>query len=136
MGTQRLKVDKKEDKIMFNTLVYNIASALFSYKRCIETNNSYATIWLEKIKSYEKLLPSGSGIDNGCKIDIDNSTENKIIIKTTFHHMDQNDNYTKWTYHTIKVTPSFTGIDVDITNDKDSYLHDVFQNNLNQPIQG
>lgn len=84
-------------------------------------------------------LPSGSGIDSGCSIDLDASTEDKIVLNTSYHHMNEGGYYDGWTEHTITVRPSLAfGIRVSIggrdRNDIKEYLHDVFHTALMQEI--
>jgi len=50
--------------------------------------------------------PSGSGFDNGTHIDLDASTGEKIVLTTSFHHMDDHGFYNDWTDHTIIVRAS------------------------------
>jgi len=75
-------------------------------------------------------LPSGSGIDSGCAIDVDASDSRKIFIDTSYHHMNDGGYYDGWTEHRITVSPSFDGIDIKISgrdrNQIKDYLHDVF----------
>jgi hypothetical protein len=47
------------------------------------------------------ILPSGSGFDNGTRIDLDKSNSNKIVFTTSYHHMNENGYYDGWTHHTI-----------------------------------
>ena len=98
------------------------------------------TLWEEKhlntLKHIaENYLPHGSGFDNGTKIDIEHSRENKLIFYTSFHHMNENGMYDGWTDHTIIVTPSFTNdINVRITGenyrDIKDYIIEEFGNIL------
>ena len=54
-----------------------------------------------------KEFPDGSGFDNGTKIAWDKCRHNKIVLRTGFHHMDQNGFYCEWTNHYIIITPDF-----------------------------
>jgi hypothetical protein len=84
-------------------------------------------------------LPSGSGVDAGCEIDLERSRTNKIIINTSFHHMNENGYYTGWTDHKITIIPDLisdfsikiSGKDKNMIKD---YLHDLFYNCLYQAI--
>ena len=62
--------------------------------------------WAEQLKSFEDMLPSGSGFDNGTKVNREKSTPNKIILDTAFHHMDQNGFYCGWSDLTVTINPS------------------------------
>ena len=65
-------------------------------------------------------MPSGSGWDNGTKIDLDKSDSEKLVFYGGFHHMDEDGYYTTWTKHTITVTPSLQN-DIDIKIGGKSY---------------
>lgn len=117
-------------------LVTAIANAVAAYKQCQKSNNPYADRWAEKIHEYNKMLPCGSGYDRGSSIDVENSTRTKLVIKTSFHHLDPNGFYTKWTLHTVRVTPHFGGIiQVDVTNDRDCYISEHFNTVLNTIVE-
>lgn len=82
-------------------------------------------------------LPSGSGIDAGCKVLVEESREDRLVIQTAFHHMDENGYYDGWTHHKAIITPSLLyGFDVRITGrDKrgiKEYLGDLFFQMLDQ----
>ena len=93
-----------------------LAGSIQARINCINSNN---TEWKEKhedvIMGFEKLLPSGSGLDSGCKFDLEKSNSHKIVINTSFHHMDENGMYDGWTDHTITLTPTFGGFDIKIS---------------------
>ena len=73
------------------------------------TNQEWCDIATDRInKITDEVLPSGSGLDAGCIVDLDKSTPNKIVIETSFHHMNDVGYYTKWTDHTITITPSLS----------------------------
>jgi hypothetical protein len=116
-----------------------ITSRAEAIKSCIKTGNKE---WENKhgeiLDSIEKDLPRGSGIDAGTTIDREQTTRNKIVLNTAFHHMDTNGYYDGWTEHTVIVTPSFDGIDIRITgrnrNDIKDYLHEIFDDALSQHV--
>jgi len=118
-----------------------IAQLVQARKNCIATVN---TLWQEKheeaLHSIAKnLLPHGSGIDCGTKIDIENSTDKKIILTLDFHFMDDNGYYDGWGEFKIIVTPSFNGIDMKIIGRdrryiKD-YLYDLYDVVLSQELK-
>lgn len=53
-----------------------------------------------------EFLPSGSGFDKGTDLDLADSTADRLVFHTAFHHMDDNGFYDGWTDHTVLVTPS------------------------------
>ncbi len=72
-------------------------------------------LWNDKLTNVIDIyLPSGSGVDSGNSIDVEKSKENLIVIYSSFHCMDENDYYDGWLDFTVKVKPSFSGIDVNI----------------------
>ena len=84
-----------------------------------------------------KYLPSGSGIDAGCQVLVDESRDNRVVIQTAFHHMNEVGYYDGWTHHKIIVTPSLIhGFDLRITGrDKNGikeYLGQLFDHVLEQ----
>lgn len=119
---------------MSKTLIGSIANAVQAHANCMKSNNSYSLVWEDTLDRYTKLLPSGSGIDSGCKIDLVHSTDKKIIIETSFHHMDENGYYDGWTFHQIVLTPAFVGFDIKVTgqnrNQIKEYLTDLFCDHL------
>ena len=114
-----------------------IAQTAQARKNCIDSGNE---VWKDKhtdtLDELEKLLPSGSGIDTGTTIDRDKTTNEKIVLKTSYHHMDGNGSYDGWTYHEVIITPSFDEINIRITglnrNDIKDYLYEVYEYALSQ----
>ena len=83
--------------------------------------------------------PRGSGLDNGTFIDVEKSTGNKLVLTTSYHHMNDNGMYDGWTDHSIIVTPSLTSdFDLRITgsnrNDIKEYLYEIFSAWLRKEI--
>jgi hypothetical protein len=121
-------------------LYKELASTIQARANCLKSNNAE---WLakhtERIHQLVDLLPSGSGWDNGTKIDLDASHANKIVLYGGFHHMNDGGFYDGWTEHTITVTPSLAfGFDLRISgrnrNDIKEYLHEMFSHALRQEI--
>ena len=110
-----------------------IAFTFEAYKNCIQTGN---TLWEEKhldtLKHIaEEYLPHGSGFNNGVEIDIETSRKDRVVLRTAFHHMDENGTYERWTDHLVIIVPSLmfdfnlkiTG--QDYKNIKD-YMQEIF----------
>lgn len=118
-------------------LCERLASAIGARQNCIAAHNLE---WRDRHQSrIEALaqheLPRGSGVDSGCKVDLDRSTADRIVITTAFHHMDENGYYDGWTEHTITVKPSFIGrfslkISGRDRNGIKEYLSDLFYHAL------
>ena len=80
----------------------------------------------------EECLPSGSGFDNGTRLNLDKSSDSKLVFETSFHHMNEH-GYYKWTEHTVTVRPSFNGRDIQVSgrnlclfNDIKDYIAECF----------
>lgn len=76
-------------------------------------------------------MPSGSGIDSGTQFDEAASSDNKLVFRTAFHHMNDAGMYDGWTQHTVTVRPSLAfGIEISVRgrnrNDILEYLHGTF----------
>lgn len=127
---------------MINKVITELAVLIDARNRSIERNNTeWITKHEDRIHEIEKnYLPHGSGIDSGCTIDLDRSTGEKIIINTSFHHMNDAGMYDGWTDHKVIVTPSLIhGIDIHITgrdrNMIKDYLYQVFDMDLNTEME-
>ena len=94
----------------------------------------------------EDQLPSGSGFDSGTKVVWEESSRNKVVLETSYHHMNENGLYTHWTDHRITITPDLPyGFRLDITGGGDDclfdeYLEETFYYTLEQeaetPVRG
>jgi hypothetical protein len=86
-------------------------------------------------------LPSGSGFDSGTTIDWDRSKPNRLVLSTSFHHMDENGTYDGWTEHSVIVTPSLTAsFELRVTgpnrNDIKDYIAETFHTALSYVVEG
>lgn len=77
-------------------------------------------------------LPSGSGFDSGTSLDWDHSTAEKLVFRTSFHHMDEHGFYDGWTDHSVTVRASLLyGITVSVSgknrNGIKDYIAEQFQ---------
>jgi len=116
------------------TELYATLSGLIDARlNCIKSNNQE---WLGKhtnriLEIVSDHMPSGSGIDCGTKIDLDESTGEKLVFTFSYHHMNESGMYDGWTDHKAIVTPSLAhGFSLRITgsnrNDIKEYLHEVY----------
>jgi hypothetical protein len=67
--------------------------------------------WLEKhTETLEKVvkahMPSGAGFDAGTTLDLAESTPERLVFITAFHHLDESGVYDGWTKHRVIITPS------------------------------
>ena len=82
------------------------------------------------LDSLESLLPSGSGLDNGCSIDR-GGKPGAVRVSCDFHHMNGVGFYDGWTEHTVTARACLeTGFTLAVSgknrNDIKDYLADVF----------
>lgn len=119
-----------------------IAMKIGARLNCIKSGNDE---WKERheedIRKLTDELPHGSGIDGENEIDLDRSTSEKIVLHTSYHHMDENGMYDGWTEHTLTVTGSLQfGFGMKISgpnrNDIKDYLHETFADELNREVVG
>jgi len=118
-------------------VIQNIAATLDTLRRSDWQHEASQDALDQLVKNY---LPSGSGIDSGCSIDLDKQKPGRIVIHCEFHHMDEGGYYDGWTQHSIIVTPCFGHWpDIRVTgrnrNDIKEYLGDLFYHFLDRPIQ-
>lgn len=136
---------------MIHSIAYHISSLLTAMENCqkridhpfSDDDKNTAHLWFtEHRKTIERLvsehMPSGSGFDNGTYFDDDNSTPERLIFRTSFHHMNDTGMYDGWTDHKVIVTPSFTGFNIRITginrNDIKDHIYEMFTNALETEI--
>ena len=118
------------------------ASLIVARENCAKNgNDEWFDVHSEKLDEIAKNhLPSGSGVDSGTQVDLDRSTGKKIVLHTSYHHMNDGGMYDGWTDHTITVTPSFLDFDLKISgrnrNDIKDYLGDLFYHALMEEIEG
>lgn len=108
-----------------------LARAFQQLRNCEQSGN---TEWRDKtakrIVALCKHLPSGSGLDNGCKL-LDGSGPDKLIFRCDFHHMDEHGSYCGWTEHLVVVTPSLQdGISLRITGRNRDGVKDIIHEAL------
>lgn len=88
----------------------------------------------------ENFLPYGSGFDAGCKISLEDSSHNKIVITSSYHKLNEDGYYDGWIDLIVTVTPSLIfdfvlTIDGEGIDDLDrAYFQDEFGNALGQLV--
>ena len=101
-----------------------------------ELANTHADTIEQLVKD---MMPSGSGIDAGTKLDLDASTGSKVVFTFGFHHMTDGGYYDGWTEHKAIVTPclmfgfnlKITGRDRNMIKD---YLHETYHYALTREV--
>lgn len=121
-----------------------IANALCAIDNCLKSGNDDARhAWEDVLQQIENELPHGSGFDCGTTINRGKSARDKIVLDTSFHHMDENGMYCGWSEMTVTVCASLAfDIDVKInfhgnkraSSDSD-YFYEVFQDAMTRETQ-
>ncbi len=131
---------------MKEPLYRQVARALRAYRNCqkrdVETpwEDRWEDRWLDRLEDELKQhLPSGSGFDAGSSLDIVASKPERLVFKTSFHHMDDHGSYCGWTEHTVIVTPSLEFDYVLRVTGRDrwqikDYIAEVFQDYLSREM--
>jgi hypothetical protein len=94
-----------------------LASTFMAYQNCIVSGNQE---WKDKHEKtindiMEHNLPNGSGFDIGISFDFENSKDNKLIMLSSYHLMNDNGMYDGWIDFKIIVKPSLAfGFTLDI----------------------
>ncbi len=121
-------------------LYKQLAGTIQARKSCLASGN---TEWFDKhTETINKLvdkLPSGSGFDNGTKIDLDASHADKLVFYTSYHHSNESGMYDGWTDHTVTVTPSLVnGFNLRISgrnrNDIKEMMYEEFDYALREDV--
>src|SRR5271168_1155261 len=101
---------------MYKEPVYTqIANQVYRYHSAATTQQ------LDKLKPEYALesimknhMPSGSGVDAGTKLLLEESTGEKLVFEVAYHHINSNGFYCGWTTRNITVTYSMrTGLKLD-----------------------
>lgn len=101
-----------------NERIYEvIAGKLLALENC--ENSSNTAWWPRHKEALDKLMqgaPSGSGVDSGTRLLLEESNCEKLVFQMDFHHMDEHGYYDGWTHHRVTVRPSlFHGITLRIS---------------------
>lgn len=125
------------------TLANRLASLVDAIKRTESAAPQYGD-WPRRHRETltllaREFLPSGSGFDSGTSVDVEASTAERIVLTTSFHHMDPSGMYDGWTDHTVIVRASLVhGLSLRITGrDRDGwkdYAHEVFEQALSREV--
>lgn len=120
------------------TVIRQLASCLDAYRNCVASGNvEWERAHLERIRTIERnYMPSGSGLDNGTRVDVDSCRANRIVFTTAYHHMNENGYYDGWTDHVVTVRPGFNGLEIKVygrnRNDIKDHIAETFDWCLNE----
>lgn len=124
------------------TLAGRLASLVVARANCEKTGNVewHARHTEELMRLAREALPSGSGIDSGCTIVLEQCTARLLTLHVPFHCMDENGFYDGWRDYRVIVAPVFDGISVKVIgqdyNGLKDYLGDLFHETLSRAIAG
>lgn len=116
------------------TFYQRIARALQARINCENGNNEWYERHTETIEQLvEQVMPHGSGFDGKSWLSFDESTPEKLVFYSEYHHMNDAGYYDGWSTLKIVVKPSLawghtlkiTGIKREYAFDSD-YFYDVF----------
>ena len=117
-----------------------IATAIAARTNCDASGNrEWFDKWSDRLEELEKELPSGSGFDSGTQIDLDRSTGERLVLHTSYHHMNDGGYYDGWTEHTITVKGSLLdGFDFRVSgrnrSDIKGYIDEMFAQTLRELV--
>ena len=88
-----------------------LAKMANSRLRCLVDSSKFP----KEIENYENeidnimknVLPHGSGIDDGCSFNYNKSQNNRLVINSAYHCMNENGYYDGWVDFTVVLTPDF-----------------------------
>lgn len=115
---------------MSNKVYQRLASTVDAYHTCVaKGNEEWEHKHLDRIQRIVKNhLPSGSGFDVGTELHIDESTADKLVFETSYHHMDEHGGYIHWSAIKVVVTPSLAhGYHLDIEVDPGEEDNETFE---------
>lgn len=122
------------------TIAVALASLVGARLRCLADDNIGKLEWADRHEErandlVREFLPSGSGFDNGTKLDYEKSTGEKLVFLTSFHHMDEHGGYCGWTDHSVTVGASLQfGLSIKVggrdRNGIKDYIGEAFESAL------
>ena len=95
-------------------------------------------MWEPVLEHIQEQLPHGSGFNAGTIFDVEASKPDKLVFRTSFHHMNDGGFYDGWTEHVVTVVPAFNGNGFDIRvsgrnrNAIKDYIADQFHDILSE----
>jgi hypothetical protein len=126
---------------MKKPVYHHLAHYVTAYSNCVLSGNiEWKEKHLDQIEYIVKnFLPSGSGIDNGVKLVLEDCNSKRLVFDLGYHHMDEFGSYGGWTYHKVTVRPDFLFmIDISISgpnkNDIKGYLGELLNSCLSEVV--
>lgn len=92
------------------TLAEHLYIAAQARNNCFTSGNTdWLDIWDQTLDSAEEALPHGSGFDSYPKVDLEKVSARHLVIRGSYHAMDQHGGYDGWRDYTIHVWSEFDG---------------------------
>ena len=105
------------------TILQRLAEALKNASSLYEPLKEKSESTISKIE--RDYLPHGSGFDAGTVVKRDECNDYRIVLHTSFHHMDDNGMYYLWTEHDVVVRRQVDGtVDILIKGKNESGIKD------------
>ena len=127
---------------MKKPVYHHLARYVTAYNNCVKSGNiEWRENHLAQIEYIVKnFLPSGSGIDNGIELVIEDCNSKRLVFDLGYHHMDEYGGYDCWTHHRVTVRPDFVfAMDISISgpnkNDIKSYLGELMNASLSEVVE-
>jgi len=118
-----------------------LAGAVDAHHTCVAHNNAECAVKHKKAlkKLTDGFLPSDSGVNGSTKLDVNKSTGEKLVLYTSFHHMNDSGMYNGWTEHVVTVRASLIhGVLLTISgrnrNQIKDYLYEVYDAALREEV--
>lgn len=124
-------------------LITELAQRVSASKNCAQIgNNTWEVKHDNAIEQLIEILPHGSGIDGTTELSFDESKEDKIVITSSFHHMNDVGMYDGWTDFKLVIRPSLIhGFTLKVIgsfprkySDTRDYLAEIFSHALDQKL--
>lgn len=122
-------------------LYRTLHSATVALQNCAERGmHAMHAAWSDAIAQVERdLLPNNNGFDTKSSVDLDGTRDDRLVLCTAFHHMDDAGCYAGWTEHDIIVRPHLShGFTLRVTgrdrNGIKDYIGDTFHAALSAEV--
>lgn len=97
---------------------------------CKHNNQQWMSKTEDLINQIMDTAPSGSGVDNGTQIRMEQCKPDKLVFDTAYHHMNEHGYYDGWTHHQVIIRPTFGGFTLKVTGrdkrDIKDYLGEMY----------
>jgi hypothetical protein len=119
---QPLVIDRRGSCPMPESSFLQPHSLIQRFADAVETNERGSIDQSGRLRALERMLPSGSGFDSGCKVEYSRCRFSRtgnlrsLAIRCDFHPMDENGYYMGWQHILAIVIPTFDGFDLSVRN--------------------